>query len=65
MLRLRLNQGLDLGAWRDTQGEDFLGEFGADLAPAFKAGCLERGALAVTLTAKGRLLSNEVFAALL
>jgi oxygen-independent coproporphyrinogen III oxidase len=64
-LRLRMNQGLDLGAWRAAQGGDFLGEFGAALAPAFSAGCLEREGESVRLTAKGRLLSNEVFVALL
>jgi oxygen-independent coproporphyrinogen-3 oxidase len=64
-LRLRLNQGLDLGQWRETQGGDFLDEFGAALAPALSAGCLERRQDTVRLTDKGRLLSNEVFAALL
>jgi len=65
LLRLRLNQGLDLDEWRARQGGDFLGEFGDALKTAFSAGCLERTPSAVRLTAKGRLLSNEVFAALL
>jgi oxygen-independent coproporphyrinogen III oxidase len=64
-LRLRMNQGLDLQAWRSAQGGDFLEEFGGALAPAFSAACLERTGESVRLTAKGRLLSNEVFVALL
>ncbi|HTB21660.1 MAG TPA: radical SAM family heme chaperone HemW [bacterium] len=65
LLRLRMNQGLDLRDWRAAQGGDFLGEFGGALAPAFSAGCLEQDGESVRLTAKGRLLSNEVFVALL
>jgi oxygen-independent coproporphyrinogen-3 oxidase len=64
-LALRMNEGLDLEAWRGAQGKDFLQEFGADLKPAFTADCLEHSGERVRLTPKGRLLSNEVFVALL
>jgi oxygen-independent coproporphyrinogen-3 oxidase len=65
LLALRMNQGLDLGAWRARHGMDFEAEFGPALAPAFKAGCLEQGGGRLALTAKGRLLANEVFERLL
>ena len=64
-LKLRMNEGLHLGAWLFSQGCGFFEEFGAALAPAFSAACLERSGESVRLTAKGRLLSNEVFMALL
>lgn len=64
-LLLRMNQGLDLEAWRAARGLEFLGEFGNALTPAFSADCLERSGGSIRLTAKGRLLSNEVFVALL
>ncbi len=63
-LALRMNRGLDLGRWAAARG-DFLVEFGAALAPAFRAGCLEREGGFLRLTPRGRLLSNEVFLALL
>jgi oxygen-independent coproporphyrinogen-3 oxidase len=64
-LRLRLNEGLDYGAWREEFGVDFEGEFGPELRRFHDAGCLESGQGRLRLTAKGRLLSNEVFTALL
>lgn len=65
MLALRMNEGISLGEWERRTGTEFLGEFGEVLAPAFRAGCLERVGERVRLTARGRLVSNEVFAALL
>jgi oxygen-independent coproporphyrinogen-3 oxidase len=64
-LALRMNQGLDLGAWKERHGEDFEAEFGPALGPVFKAGCLSQEAGRLALTAKGRLLANEVFERLL
>jgi oxygen-independent coproporphyrinogen-3 oxidase len=65
LLALRMNQGLDLGAWRERHGTDFEAEFGPALAPAFRGGCLEQAGGRLALTAKGRLLANEVFERLL
>jgi oxygen-independent coproporphyrinogen-3 oxidase len=65
LLALRMNQGLDLEAWRGRHGLDFEAEFGPALAPAFQGACLERSGGRLVLTAKGRLLANEVFERLL
>jgi oxygen-independent coproporphyrinogen-3 oxidase len=64
-LRLRLNEGVDLAAWRARYGESFEEEFGEGLQRYHQAGCLELDAGCLRLTAKGRLLANEVFQALL
>jgi oxygen-independent coproporphyrinogen-3 oxidase len=64
-LALRMNQGLDLGGWKARHGQDFEAEFGPALAPVFKAGCLSQEGGRLALTAKGRLLANEVFERLL
>lgn len=64
-LGLRLNEGLDLDAWADRHGRDLWEEFGRALEPSLRAGCLELAPGRLRLTAKGRLLANEVFQALL
>lgn len=65
LLALRLNQGLDLDAWRREHGLGLLEEFGPSLQRSFDAGCLEREDALLRLSAKGRLLANEVFEAFL
>jgi oxygen-independent coproporphyrinogen-3 oxidase len=64
-LALRLNEGLDLGAWKARHGTAFDEEFGPALARSTRAGSLAWGPQRVTLTPQGRLLSNQVFMDLL
>jgi oxygen-independent coproporphyrinogen-3 oxidase len=64
-LRLRLNEGIDLAAWKREHGTAFDDDFGPALERCRAAGCLEEDSGYLRLTPKGRLLANEVFSALL
>jgi oxygen-independent coproporphyrinogen III oxidase len=70
-LRLRLNAGLNLESLRQRYGEADCGRSGlledvlAAMSDAISAGLLERDDQRLRLTSRGRLLSNEVFAAVL
>ena len=60
-LGLRLNRGVDLAELAIRYGEDELAEFDGDIAEQLSDGLLEKQGNVVRLTARGRLLSNEVF----
>ena len=61
-LGLRLNRGVDLERLRaDFSGED-IAACGSTIEECVQEGLLERQGTSVCLTARGRLLSNEVFA---
>jgi oxygen-independent coproporphyrinogen-3 oxidase len=66
-LNLRLNEGVDLAAWRRRYGLDLLEEFGPQLKRGLGAGWVTHDAQGgrLSLSAEGRLLANEVFAELL
>jgi len=60
-LGLRLNRGVDLQAVSADFGEDVVTQLSATVADLVSAGLLERQGSVIRLTARGRLLSNEVF----
>lgn len=64
-LGLRLNQGVDLESIRDRFGPEKLGGIESSLGEMIESGLVEREDQFVRLTARGRLLANEVFSALL
>mgnify|MGYP001483032505 CR=1 FL=1 len=69
MLALRLDEGLSLDGFRARYGRDFDAVFSGRLARVTAAGLLERNEATdgwwLRLTARGRLLGNEVFERLL
>jgi oxygen-independent coproporphyrinogen-3 oxidase len=65
ILGLRLNEGLDVREFEQTYGIGLETAYGSALAEMTDAGLLERSNGAVRLTARGRLLANEVFVRLL
>jgi oxygen-independent coproporphyrinogen-3 oxidase len=60
-LGLRLNRGVDLRQVAAEFGEDAVAGFGETIADFVGMGLLEKQADVIRLTARGRLLSNEVF----
>ena len=60
-LGLRLNRGVSLAALRAQFGEDAIGSYDPVIAELMEDGLLGREADRLHLTARGRLLSNEVF----
>jgi oxygen-independent coproporphyrinogen III oxidase len=60
-LGLRLNQGVDLGKMAAKFGTEAVGPFFATIGEFIESGLLEQQAEVIRLTARGRLLSNEVF----
>jgi oxygen-independent coproporphyrinogen-3 oxidase len=64
-LGLRLNQGVDLESMRKRFGPGRLGGIENTLEDMLESGLVERDGAFVRLTSRGRLLSNEVFSALL
>jgi oxygen-independent coproporphyrinogen III oxidase len=64
-LGLRLNEGLSLATLRDHFGEVRVNECTPALHEVHKAGLLDWSADRITLTPRGRVLSNEVFSRLL
>jgi oxygen-independent coproporphyrinogen-3 oxidase len=65
ILGLRLNEGVDLEALGDRYEVDLGGRYRESWGRAAEAGLLEWSYPRVRLTARGRLLSNELFAELL
>lgn len=61
ILALRLTEGLSLSAFEQRFDVVFDTAYGERLADVAAAGLLERDGDRVRLTARGRLLSNEVF----
>ncbi len=61
-LGLRLNRGVSLSALKAQFGDAAVSSCDAVMAELVEDGLLEREAYRVRLTARGRLLSNEVFA---
>ena len=64
-LGLRLNEGVDLESMRNRFGEEKLAAIENSLAGMLESGLVERASRFVRLTSRGRLLANEVFAAVL
>ncbi|MES2201181.1 MAG: radical SAM family heme chaperone HemW [candidate division FCPU426 bacterium] len=64
-LGLRLLEGINLKAWREQTGVDFMQEFGPTAQAMQQVGLLELGEESVRLSPKGLPLSNEVFSAFL
>jgi len=65
ILGLRLNEGLDAREFEQRYGMGLEAAYGPALAEMTDAGLLERSNGAMRLTARGRLLANEVFVRLL
>ena len=61
-LGLRMNGGVSLPALRKQFGDHAIGDYDAVIAELVSDGLLVRAADNLSLTARGRLLSNEVFA---
>jgi oxygen-independent coproporphyrinogen-3 oxidase len=60
-LGLRLNCGIDLRTLRHAFGDNQVGAYHQSISELTEAGLLEKNASTIRLTAKGRMLSNEVF----
>jgi oxygen-independent coproporphyrinogen-3 oxidase len=60
-LGLRLNKGIDLRSLENEFGENQVGAYAEIISELTKAGFLEGDDARLRLTAKGRMLSNEVF----
>jgi oxygen-independent coproporphyrinogen-3 oxidase len=58
---LRLKEGVRLAAFKSEYGVDVIERYGDELPRLADAGLIEIGGGRLTLTAAGRLLSNEVF----
>jgi oxygen-independent coproporphyrinogen-3 oxidase len=62
---LRLKEGVSLAAFRSEYGVDVIERYGGELPRLADAGLIEIGEGRLSLTAAGRLLSNEVFVSFL
>ena len=60
-LGLRVNRGVDLRALEEEFGENQVGAYDKTISELMDAGLVERESARIRLTAKGRILSNEVF----
>ena len=60
-LGLRLNRGVDLQSLRLEFGENQVSAYDQSISELTEVGLLEKKAVTIRLTAKGRMLSNEVF----
>jgi oxygen-independent coproporphyrinogen-3 oxidase len=58
---LRLREGISLAAFRSEYGVDVIERYGDELPRLSDAGLIDIGGGRLSLTAAGRLLSNEVF----
>jgi oxygen-independent coproporphyrinogen-3 oxidase len=58
---LRLNVGVSFAHFRDRCGAELDAVYGAELAELAELGLLERDAVGVRLTERGRMLGNQVF----
>src|SRR6185436_18831382 len=63
-LGLRMMRGVDLNGYRARFGREFRSEFNGEVDRLVEAGLIEINNQRLKLTARGALLSNEVFAAL-
>ena len=61
MMGLRLDEGVELASFESRFGRSLDAVFGEQLAELTGFGLLERDDGVVRLTARGRLLGNEVF----
>ncbi|MDE3090941.1 MAG: radical SAM family heme chaperone HemW [Chloroflexota bacterium] len=61
ILGLRLNEGIAFDAFAERYGEDARQKYAAQLREMRELGLIEMSDRVVQLTARGRLLSNEVF----
>jgi oxygen-independent coproporphyrinogen-3 oxidase len=62
---LRLKEGISLASFQYEYGVDVIERYGGELPRLADAGLIEIGGGRLTLTAAGRLLSNEVFVSFL
>ena len=62
---LRLKEGISLDSFRSEYGVNVIERYGDELRRLTEAGLIEIGGGRLTLTAAGRLLSNEVFVSFL
>lgn len=60
-LGLRLNKGVDLRTAKLEFGKNQVGAYNDTISELTNAGLIEKEAATIRLTAKGRMLSNEVF----
>jgi oxygen-independent coproporphyrinogen III oxidase len=60
-LGLRVNRGVDLRLLEYEFGENQVGAYDKTISELMDAGLVERESATIRLTAKGRMLSNEVF----
>jgi oxygen-independent coproporphyrinogen-3 oxidase len=60
-LGLRLNRGVDLDEIANRYGSIKIDAFHEDISELISDGLMERRGEVIRLTARGRLLSNEVF----
>ena len=60
-LGLRMTKGVDLRTLRLELGENQVSAYNQSISELAQAGLLEKNAATIRLTAKGRMLSNEVF----
>ena len=60
-LGLRMNRGVSLDELSNCFGKELIGEYGSSIAELKAAELLDEAAIRLHLTARGRLLSNEVF----
>jgi oxygen-independent coproporphyrinogen-3 oxidase len=60
-LGLRLNKGVDLQMLEDEFGENEVNAYNDTISELTDAGLIEKKATIIRLTARGRMLSNEVF----
>ena len=60
-LGLRMNEGIDLGKYQELFGIDFLSKFTSEIERLAGAELIETYGNRIRLTARGMLLSNEVF----
>jgi oxygen-independent coproporphyrinogen III oxidase len=60
-LGLRLNCGIDLERVAETFGKEAIASFSPAISECIQSGLLEQQGSVLRLTARGRLLSNEVF----
>ncbi len=58
---LRLNRGIDLAEIANEFGQQAVGDYSGAVDELVEAGLLEPVGNGLRLTARGRLLSNEVF----
>ncbi len=65
MVTLRLREGIQKSVFRDLFQKDILDVFGSVFQPYLEMGCLEINSVSISLTSKGILISDALFADLL